>query len=284
MKVENIECVAVSKDGRFIAAGSGRGDVLVWGGTTYEQVFAGKITGGTTIYDVDFSTDSTRLVSADYQSCTAIIWDIATRKKVQTLQGHVDRVEAAKYSPQGDRIATATKGSIRVWDSNDGQLLVDVKLKLKPLHGLLWFNNHLFVKTKDKKIRQIEASTGSTVSKWIVPDASSYIALPQYGKFIAYSTRNSITFWDTSTHIQLNLIPRVTKSLSITFSRDDHLAIVTVKGRIIIEAPSLISVCLRMTKFSFLTCTSYTRSWTFALKTLCSMHGDTDNSQMQKRY
>jgi hypothetical protein len=56
-------------------------------------------------------------------------------------------VIAAKYSPQGDHIATATLKSVRVWDSNEGRLLVDIKVTVTPWFntGLLWFNDNLFV-------------------------------------------------------------------------------------------------------------------------------------------
>ena len=241
MKVGGVKCVAVSKNGRFIAAGSWNGDVLVWDGTTYEQVFVVKIQGRPTIYDVDFSPDSSRLVSANREDCTATICDIAARKKVQTFH-HGSWVLAAKYSPQGDRIATTGPESVHVWDSNDRKLLVDVKVGMDP--WLLWFNNHLFAKTDNSKIKQIDASTGSTISEWSVPPYSlSCIALPQHGRFIAYSTRDNITFWDTSTHTQLALISPTTKTRSIAFSPDDQLAIVSREKKIIIKTLSLVKVC-----------------------------------------
>ena len=235
--------VAVSKDGRFIAAGSFWGDVLVWDGKTYEQVFADKIQGGPIIHDVDVSPDSTRLVSANESDRTATIWDIAVRRKVQTFD-HGQSVLAAKYSPQGDRIATASWESVRVWDSNDEQLLVNVKVELRSWRGLLWFDNHLFVKTKDSKIREIDAFTGSTLSEWTVPyDYDSCIALPHHGKFIACSAKDNIMFWDTSTHTQLALIPRSSENGPITFSPDNQLAIVSREKKITIKTLSLVKVC-----------------------------------------
>ena len=163
MPMEHVYCVAVSKDGRFIAAGS-KGDVFVWDATNYEQVFVGGV-DRTTIFDVDFSPDSTRLVSADGGHDVATVWDIGKGQKVRQLD-HGRWVQAAKYSPQGDRIATATVGSVRVWNNDDGQLLVDIRMELTPWHGLLWFSidtNYLFVEC-DGKIRQIDGFTGSTVS------------------------------------------------------------------------------------------------------------------------
>ena len=70
MKVEDgVWSVAVSKDGRFIAAVSD-GGLFVWDATTHEQVFADSLVP---FFDVDFSPDSTRLVSADSLNNTATI-------------------------------------------------------------------------------------------------------------------------------------------------------------------------------------------------------------------
>jgi WD40 repeat protein len=172
LPVRNVECVGVSKDGRWIAAGTVWGEVFVWDAKTFEQVFSHRESDYCTINGVDFSPDSSRLVSASGNG-TAVVRDTATRKRVHTLD-HKNWLIAAKYSPEGDRIATATNDYIRVWDSNDDRLLVDIPVTVTSLcnTGHLWFNNHLFV-ISGSKIKQFEASTGSTVSEWPVPIAAS---------------------------------------------------------------------------------------------------------------
>ena len=217
------KCLAVSKDGRWIAAGTDYGEVIVWDANTHEKVISHKV-DDYHIYGVDFSPDSTRLVAASHMG-TAPIWDVAVRKRVRTLHDN-NMVTAAKYSPQGDRIATATPFYVRVWDSNDGRPLMDIRVTVTPLFntGLLWFNNHLFI-VSDSIIKQIEASTGSAVSEWPVPgsNCSSCIALPKHGKFIAYSTQRTVTFWDTVTNTQLGLIRHPQHIDSIIVSPDDYL-------------------------------------------------------------
>ena len=246
----SVTCVAASRDGRWIAAGSYQGDVVVWDAATYKQVFGNKIESAT-INDVDFSPDSTRLVSADGVANTATILDIATRRKAHTLHhGSAVSVSAAKYSPRGNQIATATKGFVRVWDSNDGQLLADIDVQVQLRCSLLWREFHLFVLTEGNEIKQINVATGSTVSEWPVPTARwPCIALPQQGKFVVCSAEKAIIFWDTATRSQLGLIPHTHYISSFAFSSDDSLlAIAPIWSDVIVKDLSSIifpsvSVC-----------------------------------------
>lgn len=243
MKAWDVYCLAVSKDRRCIAAGTYLGHVLVWDAATYKNVFTHR-EGPHTITAVDFSPDSTRLVTAS-DNRTATIWDIATWRRVRTLH-HEGSLIAAKYSPKGDRIATATQKSIRVWDGDDGRLLLDIPAQVTTGHnpGLLWFNHHLFV-VSDNKIEQIDASTGSVVSEWPVPDSeyTSSIVLPRHEAFITYATRRTVTFWDTSTHAQLGLVSEYQDIYSIALSPDDRfLAIAAESGKITVKRVSHITV------------------------------------------
>jgi WD40 repeat protein len=239
-------CLAVSTDGRWIAAGTAWGDVFVWDAKTFEKVISHR-EDYHYINAVDFSPDSTRLVSAS-DNKTATAWDIATPERVQLTLAHENGVTAAKYSPQGDRVATATPDSVRIWDSNNGHLLVDFKVTVTPWFntGLLWFNNNLFV-ISDSKLKQFEVSTGSAVSEWPVPESIHFscIALPKHGEFIAYSTGQTVTFWDTATHTQLALIQHPRSIRSIAISPDDRfLAIGAEDGKIIIYGLSRITVSI----------------------------------------
>ena len=243
MAAQDLRCLAVSMDGKRIAGGTWNGDLFVWDTQTCQRVLWHA--GNSDIYSVDFSPDSSRVVSA-WSSRTASVWDIASRKQILTLR-HEDSVKAAKYSPQGDRIATATRDSVRVYDSNDGRLLQDVQVKVTSDNkGLLWCNDHLFV-ISDNTIKRIESSTGSTVSEWAVPDSdsASCIVLLQHGEFIAYSSKHTVTFWETSTHTQLSPIQHPQKIQSIAASPDDRFIVIgDEEGKITIKRLTRIVVSI----------------------------------------
>ena len=244
METSHVLSLAASKNCKWIAAGTFT-KLFVLDAETYEEVI--KHEEGDCVNAVDFSPDSTRLV-AGTDNKTAIVWDLATGlKQVQTLR-HQHYVIAAKYSPQGDRIATATyKGPVRVWDSNDGRLLVDIEVAVTPTlnTGLLWFNDHLLV-VSDKKIEEFDASTGSKVSEWPVPDTDSLscIALPKHEQFTAFFSQRIVTFRDTLTHDQLPLTLQHPEDIrSIAFSPDDRILAIGGGRKITIQSLSDINMC-----------------------------------------
>ncbi|KAF8142122.1 hypothetical protein EV363DRAFT_1150633 [Boletus edulis] len=238
--------VAVSKDGRRIAAVTVHGDVFVWDAQTFEQVWSHERGSDGAIFGVDFSPDSTQLVAPSEDECTASVWDIATGQRVLLLP-HDREVKAAKYSPHGYRIATATIGNVQVYDSDDGRLIAFIPVGVKPYYnaGLLWSNDWRLLVVSDNTIMELNPSTGSTVSQWPVPESntSSCIAYPRHGEFVVYSTTRTVTIWDISAHTQLGLIQYPMAIRSISVSPDGQfLAIAGEDGKIFIESLSRIIV------------------------------------------
>ena len=297
MGVWHVHCLAVCKNGRWIAAGTYWGNVHVWDAKTHKQVFWHK--DSRIITGVDFSPDSTRLVSASNNK-KATICDIPAGKRVQILY-HDDWVRAAKYSPQGDRIATATFESIRIWDSNDGRLLLNIKVGVTPLFntGLLWSNSHLFV-ISGSHVQQIDASTGSAVSEWTVPKSGGYlcIALAKHGEFIAYSAKRTVTFCDTSSHIQLGHIQHPHDIYCTALSPDDEFIAIGRKGgkvclsritvsvlfRLIVEHTSDSDLFAHRIRSLCLIYTQHSRNQSFKSMAPRSIHGSSISSRTQKHH
>ena len=240
LEAEYVSCLAVSKDGKWVAAAGGtvRDYVVVWDANTYKERCRWRTE---TVDGLDFSPDATRLVAASRDK-TATIWDVATEQAVRRLW-HKDWVYTAKYSPEGDRIATATSDQVQVWDSEDGRLLHEIQVSCGDQVGLVWIYNLLFVTSKDKvwKIK------GTTVSKWSIPQSkgTSRIAVQSHGEFVVYTTTCTVRFWDVSTHAQLPPIQHSRDIKSVALSPDDQfIAIAGYDRKITIKRPSHISVSI----------------------------------------
>lgn len=249
MKAAGVRCLAVSKDNTWIAAGTDMGEVVVWDAKTYGRVFTEW--GSLSLHSIDFSPDATRFVTAS-EDGRVTVWDLSTGQRVHThhhyeLEPESDGLLAARYSPQGDRIATATWESIRVYDSNDGHVLGDYPVTLST-HHLVWLDDsHLLVVSDEDTIKQLDASTGSTVLEWTDPhrrSISCIVVLPRHGRStVAYSADGTVALWDSSTRTQHDIIHETREILGIDISPDDQsLAIVLSDRKVVIKSLSRIAV------------------------------------------
>lgn len=81
---------------------------------------------------IDFHPDGVLAVmgTANLDSGDVIVFDFEGKKILNVLNGHSDRVFSARYSPNGEIIATASyDGNICLWDSSSGECIkiLDVK-------------------------------------------------------------------------------------------------------------------------------------------------------------
>ena len=239
-------------------------------------------------FGLDFSPDATQLVATS-ENNTATIWDIATGNEVRRLV-HEDWVYAAKYSPEGDRIATATLEHVRIWDSEDGRFLHKIQVSWSVGVGLFWVYDLLFVVSKDQ-VRKIKRTT---VSEWVIPpsEETSRTALQIHGEFVVSATSRTIRFWDISTHTECHPIQHSRDIESIALSPDDQFIAIAGKDRkITIKQLSHISVStivrfnfLALFKFSpplFSEYTPHVRHQSSRSTTLHSIHGSMTNLRMR---
>jgi WD40 repeat protein/tRNA A-37 threonylcarbamoyl transferase component Bud32 len=132
-----IYMVVFSPDGRRLAAASGSyvhdargGEVRVWDLVTRQEVFA--LRGHTEpVWSVAFSPDGLRLVSSSgiwmgnrpgERPGEVKIWDAVTGQELLTLRGYKQYIFSARFSPDGNRLATAGgDGLIKIWSVLPGE-------------------------------------------------------------------------------------------------------------------------------------------------------------------
>jgi WD40 repeat protein len=114
-----VTSVEFDPSGRFVAiAGTDMAHVWQWDVDKLLRSF-GKGLGR--VFDVAFSRDSTRLVTA-HEDAIARVWDTSTGTLLHTLAGHTGFVRSVALSPDSTFIVTAGfDGTARTWDAATGR-------------------------------------------------------------------------------------------------------------------------------------------------------------------
>jgi WD40 repeat protein len=103
--------------------------VKIWDAKRLDQIqqphriFQARVPGP--YLNVAFSPDGQRLATGGKKN-TVIIWDVETRRELQTLQGHNGDVYTVAFSPDKDGRWLASAGedsTVKIWDSHSGALV-----------------------------------------------------------------------------------------------------------------------------------------------------------------
>ncbi len=123
---KEVNAVAFSPDGRWLATASSKNVAQVWDATTGQELLTvGSKAWRRNMEGVVFSPDGRWLATAS-DDCTARIWD-ATSGEVLLTVTHVGQLWGLAFSPDGHRLATASDDcTARIWDATSGDELLTV--------------------------------------------------------------------------------------------------------------------------------------------------------------
>ncbi len=120
---EPVDSIALSPDGRTVAANSRDGKVRIWSlpGGRLRHTFTGYDSGEVAV----FSPDGGTLAVAFARGADGMIGllDPDTGRKLRTITVHGGSVRGMAFSPDGRTVAAATSTTVRVWDMATGRKL-----------------------------------------------------------------------------------------------------------------------------------------------------------------
>ena len=144
-ETNNMWALVFSPDGRRVASAGAysplnRGELKVWDVISGREILTLKRPYG--FWSVAFSPDGKRLAfsSGDWgyttKPCELKICDASSGQETLTLKGHGDgpgrnAIWSVAFSPDGNRLASAGRGTVKLWDATSGQEI----LTLDALHN-----------------------------------------------------------------------------------------------------------------------------------------------------
>ncbi|KAI6004545.1 hypothetical protein F5J12DRAFT_913670 [Pisolithus orientalis] len=199
--------VAVSPDGRWIATGNSRARAILWNAATHEKVR--QFTEHRyPVYDVDISSDGTKLATADYNQVE--ILSIPSGDRLLPYLSH-SNILNVKFSPDGTRFATiSTTYGFRIYSTDDGNIIFDSGqygcASGYPRSSLAWsFDGQQLFVANIGKIICFDLSSSQS-SEWSIHEDQSQPSLASNGRFFACAAGSSVSLWDCLSHTQIGSV------------------------------------------------------------------------------
>lgn len=236
--------VAFSPDGTRIAIISGD-NLKVCDATSGEQIFRFK---GRVKRSLEYSADGSMILGCsgnnwdppDQETDYNVkVWDAHTGEQIQILQGHTQMVSDAAFSPDGDRIASASwDDTVRIWDTTTGKELFRLDGHAGWVQCVAFSPDGTQVASGSfyGEIRIWDARSGQELlSLNGHSGAVSSIAYSPSGRRIASGANNgerTVRIWETTTGQEVLTLLQPAQVDSLTFSRQGNLAVGLQDGSI----------------------------------------------------
>ncbi len=194
----NVNGVAASPDGRFIAGALGVLELYVWDVAAKRQVARLKA-HKRKVLCAAFGSTHALLVSGS-EDMSVKVWDVRNERCRHTLYGHTAPVKCVAVAPN-DRLAASggMDGYLFLWDLATGSQAMRIAAKSESVTGVAFSPDSRAVITagSDGRVRCWDARSGKVISEHNAQQRGlTSMALDQKGRRMATCGGNSVALWE----------------------------------------------------------------------------------------
>jgi WD40 repeat protein/transcriptional regulator with XRE-family HTH domain len=225
---DSVLSVAVSADGKILAAGTADSEVRLWGSD--DGVPLGAFKGHHDwVRSISIDHNSSLLASAS-EDQTIRLWDMNTQQCLAVLRGHKGRVYAVAFSPDGKYLASGGEDrTVRFWDVASGQCLKVCHEHTNRVWAVSFSPDSTLVasNSEDQTIRLWDVATGQCLRVLEGGHTSRIwsVTFSPDGRMLASGGEDcTVRLWDVQSGQHLSVLPGHTDWVrSVAFSPDGKI-------------------------------------------------------------
>jgi WD40 repeat protein len=197
-----VRSAAYSPDGEHLASASDDGTAKIWDAKSGKllRTIADRDSSISAVSAVAFSPDGKRLAGAIQEDATLRIWDRATGRQLCELQGHTGNVTRLVFSPDGQRLASASEDrTVKVWKTDTGGELITLIGHVDGIAGVAFSpdGGRLVTASHDNTVRVWDSASGLlcfTLVGHVAPVMDVRYS-PDGERLVTASLDGTIKFW-----------------------------------------------------------------------------------------